>query len=256
MPRRTSYTPSTPCWVDVFVPDTEAAKRFYGDVFGWTATPEAADGYATFQLDGATVAGLGRLSAEMAAAGRPPSWSMYVRVEDVDATVARATEIGATLATPTFDVEGVARLAPIHDPQGAILVLFEPRGFAGAEVVNEPGAWAFDDLQTPDPAAAAPFYEALFGWQIAEPPGAEGAYFSIVHQGRNIGGLMKAQRPIPQPFWTVYIGTTDADATLERVAAAGGTVLMDPTAVPAGRFAVVLDDQGATLCLVEAEFDD
>jgi predicted enzyme related to lactoylglutathione lyase len=256
MPRRTDYAPGTPCWVDVFVPDTDAAERFYGDVFGWTTTSAAADGYATFQLDGATVAGLGRLSPEMAATGRPPSWSMYVRVDDVDASVARATELGATVATPAFDVEGAVRLAALQDPQGAVFLLFEPRGFTGAEVVNEPGAWAFDDLQTADPAAAAPFYEALLGWQITEIAGADGAYFSIAHEGRTIGGLMKVQRPIAQPFWTVYIGTADVDATLERVAAAGGTVLMGATAVPAGRFAVVLDDQGATVCLVEGDFDD
>jgi uncharacterized protein len=256
MPRRADYTPGTPCWVDLFVPDTAAAGRFYGDVFGWTTTPPAADGYATFQLDGATVAGLGRLSPEMAAGGRPPSWTMYVRVADVDASVARATELGATIATPAFTVDGVARLAALHDPQGAVFLLFEPRGFAGAELVNEPGAWVFDDLQTPDPAGAAPFYEALLDWQITAIPEAGGAYFSIAHEGRTIGGLMQAELPIAQPYWTVYLGAADLDATLERVAAAGGTVLVGATAVPAGRFGVALDDQGATLGLIEGAFDD
>jgi predicted enzyme related to lactoylglutathione lyase len=256
MPRRTDYTPGTPCWVDLFAPDTEAAERFYGDVLGWTATEAAADGYATFQLGGATVAGLGRLSPEMAAAGRPPSWSMYVRVDDVDASLARATELGGAPETPSFDVEGVARLASVRDPQGAVLVLFEPRGFAGAEVVNEPGAWVFDDLQTPDPAAAAPFYAELFGWEITEIPETAGAYFSIAHEDRTIGGLMQAPAAIDQAYWTVYVGTADLEATLDRVIAADGLILVGPTPVPSGRFGVVLDGQGATLCLFEGAFDD
>src|ERR671927_1197778 len=32
------YAPGTPCWVELNVPDTDAAARFYGELFGWDAT--------------------------------------------------------------------------------------------------------------------------------------------------------------------------------------------------------------------------
>jgi predicted enzyme related to lactoylglutathione lyase len=256
MPARTAYTPGTPCWVDVFTPDPEAAQRFYGSVFGWTPGASPGPGYRYLLHEGAVVAGSGQLTEEQMQRGMPPSWSMHVRVTEVDASVERALELGASVATEAFTVDGVGRLAVLSDPQGAIFLLWEPRGFAGAEVVNEVGAWAWNDLQTADPAAAAPFYEALFGWTIAEAPGADGAYFTISHEGRSIGGLMRADRPIDHPYWTVYIGTDDVEAALQRIADAGGRPLAGPISVPAGRFAVALDDQGATLCLVESAFDD
>jgi predicted enzyme related to lactoylglutathione lyase len=186
----------------------------------------------------------------------PPSWSMYVRTDDADATVARAIELGATVVVAPFDIPGAGRLGALADPQGGVVLLWEPAEFAGAAVVNEVGAWAWDDLQTTDPEGAAPFYEALFGWATAEVPGSDGVYRSIAHEGRNIGGIMRAQREIAQPYWTVYFGVADVDATLERVAAEGGRVLVEPMAVPSGRFAVALDPQGAVFCLVDGEFDD
>ena len=37
MSERTSYEPGTPSWVDLSTPDPAAAKRFYGELFGWEA---------------------------------------------------------------------------------------------------------------------------------------------------------------------------------------------------------------------------
>jgi predicted enzyme related to lactoylglutathione lyase len=48
----------------------------------------------------------------------------------------------------------------------------------------------------------------------------------------------------------------DVDAALERIVAEGGRMLVEPMAVPSGRFAVALDPQGAVFCLVDGEFDD
>ncbi|MDX6646130.1 MAG: uncharacterized protein QOK40_1857 [Miltoncostaeaceae bacterium] len=250
----TSYDHGVPSWIDIGVPDIAKAADFYGRLFGWEApegSPETG-GYRNAVLNGHPVAGLGpQQNLDM-----PPYWTSYVNVDRADDVAAKVTAAGGATIVAPMDVMEFGRMAIFTDPTGAAFGVWQPGTHKGAEVVNEPGAWAFDDLQTADPAAAAPFYEALLGWQITEIAGADGAYFSIAHEGRTIGGLMKAQRPIAQPFWTVYIGTADVDASLERVAAAGGTVLMGATAVPAGRFAVALDDQGATLCLVEADFDD
>ena len=255
MPSRTDYSPGTPCWVDVFTSDPEASQRFYGAVFGWTPGPSPAEGYRFMLHEGAVVAGIGQRGEEQEQAGVPPAWSMYVRVDTLEATVEQAVALGAQLTVEPFPIEGSGRIAVLQDPQGAAFLLWEPQGFAGAAVVNEPGAWAWNDLQTPDPAAAAPFYSALFGWTIAEAPGSDGVYFSIAHEGRSIGGVMRAAPGMP-PAWTVYVGTDDLDAGLERIAAAGGLLLLGPVDVPVGRFAVAVDDQGAVICLVEGAFDD
>jgi predicted enzyme related to lactoylglutathione lyase len=256
MGRRTTYTPGTPCWVDLTTTDPDDAKRFYGAVFGWTVREAPAINYTFFEHEGATVAGLQALMDEQREQGMPPSWSMYVRTDDADASVARAAELGATVMSEPFEIPGAGRMGVVADPQGGVVLLWEPGEFAGAAVVNEVGAWAWDDLQTTDPEGAAPFYEALFGWASAEVPGSDGIYRSIAHEGRNIGGIMRAQREIAQPYWTVYFGVADVDAALARVVAEGGRKLVEPMAVPSGRFAVALDPQGAVFCLVDGEFDD
>jgi predicted enzyme related to lactoylglutathione lyase len=256
MGRRTTYTPGTPCWVDLTTTDVGAAKRFYGAVLGWTVREAPAIDYTFFEHEGAAVAGLHALMDEQREQGMPPSWSMYVHTDDAEATVARAAELGATVMSAPFAIPGAGRMGVVADPQGGVILLWEPAEFAGAAVVNEIGAWAWDDLQTVDPEGAAPFYEALFGWATAEVPGSDGIYRSIAHEGRTIGGIMRAQREIAQPYWTVYFGVADVDAALERVVAEDGRMLVAPMAVPSGRFAVVLDPQGAVFCLVDGEFDD
>jgi predicted enzyme related to lactoylglutathione lyase len=256
MGRRTTYAPGTPCWVDLTTPDPAAAAAFYGTVFGWTVREVMPGVYSYFERDGATVAGLSPLNDAQRAAGMPPSWSMYVRVADADEAASRARELGGTVAVAPLAIEGAGRMTAVADPQGGVVLLWEPAGFEGAEVVNGVGAWSWDDLQTPDPAAAAPFYEALFGWSAAEAPGSGGVYWILTHEGRTVGGIMRANEGISQPSWTVYVGVEDVDAALERAGSAGGRTLVEPMSVPAGRFAVALDPQGAVFCLVEGEYDD
>jgi uncharacterized protein len=256
MGKRAEYTAGTPCWVDLTTSDVEGAVAFYGALHGWTAREVMEGPYLFFEHEGQVVGGLGLLQDEQRAAGMPPAWAMYVAVPDADAAVARAVSLGGTAVVPPTPIPDHGRLAGVGDPQGGVTMLWEGDPFAGAEVVNEVGAWAWDDLQTPDPDAAAPFYEGMFGWSIAEVPGAGGAYHSISHEGRGIAGLMRATRGIQQPYWTVYVGVDDVDAALVRSTDAGGRTLVEPTAVPSGRFAVGTDPQGAVFCVLESNAYD
>jgi predicted enzyme related to lactoylglutathione lyase len=257
MGRRESYTPGTPCWVDLTTPDVEGAIAFYGALHGWTAREVMPGAYWYFEREGAAVAGLSQLTEEQRGAGMPPAWSMYVSVDDAAEAAEQAVALGGTSAFAPLAIEGAGTMAAVADPQGGVTLLWQAAEFAGAEVVNEPGAWAWDDLQTGDPEGASPFYESLFGWSIADIPGAGGAYRSVSHEGRSIAGIMRATREIQQPYWTVYIGVEDVDAALQRSADAGGQVIVEPMAVPSGRFAVGLDPQGAMFCVLEStQYDD
>ena len=256
MGRRASYTAGTPCWVDLSTTDLEAARGFYGAVLGWTVRDQPGGMYAFFERDGEVVAGLAGLSPEQAAAGMPPAWSMYVRVDDPDASAARAAELGGTVRSPAFDIPEAGRMAVIADPQGAIFLLWKPAPFEGAPVVNAVGAWAWNDVQTPDPASAAEFYRALFGWEIAEVPESGGVYWSIAHEGRRIAGIMQAPPGVEHPFWATYFGVAAMDDALAQVEASGGRRLAGPMQVPAGRFAAVSDPQGAIFSVIEGGYDD
>jgi hypothetical protein len=254
MGRRTSYPPGAFCAVDLVTPDLEGSKEFYGGLLDWTAE-DLQHGYTAFRHDGAFVAGAIELSPEQQVAGAPPAWTTYVRVDDAAVTAARVTELGGSPLGEVFDIPGAGRGVAFADRQGAVLLAWQAAGYEGAELVNENGAWTWNDLQTPDPEATVPFYEALFGWAIAPVEESDGAYWTIAADGRTIGGVMRSAQA-PRPFWTVYFGVDDVDGALERVAAGGGTTLLEPITVPAGRFAMALDPQGAAVCLFEGDFDD
>jgi predicted enzyme related to lactoylglutathione lyase len=50
----------------------------------------------------------------------PPSWGTYITVDDVDATAAKAKELGGTVLVEPQDIPEVGRFCVIKDPQGAV----------------------------------------------------------------------------------------------------------------------------------------
>jgi len=53
----------------------------------------------------------------------PPHWNVYFEVVDLEASLAQADALGATLITPPFDAEDGTRVASLTDPQGALFSL-------------------------------------------------------------------------------------------------------------------------------------
>ena len=246
MGERTRYAPGTFCSVDLGTADAAAAKRFYAGLFGWEAEDVPAP-------PGGTYTGL----FERPADAGPPAWASYVAVEDADATARRAQELGGSVARGPFDIGDVGRMAVLADPQGAHFCLWQPGSYAGASLVNEAGALCWNQLTTPEPRAAAPFYEGLFGWRVEETAGSGGQYFTVYNGEAVNAGAMPTPpgaEGVP-PHWLVYFGHDDLDAAAARIGELGGGVQMGPVEVPAGRFLVAHDPQGAWFGLFEGDFD-
>jgi hypothetical protein len=243
MAERTSYPPGTFSWAELETSDADAAKAFYAEAFGWDYRDDPLPGGGVY-----TVALLaGQPVAALYASDQPPHWNSYVRVASADAAAARAKELGANVVIEPFDVLDVGRMAMIADPAGATLCLWEPRAHIGASVVNVPGALTWNDLITPDPARAAEFYAGLFGWTTLEIPGA--GYSVIQNDGRSNGGIT-SREGVP-PGWIPYFGHADVDALAARIGALAG-----PIPVPAGRFALFADPQGAVFAALTGDYDD
>jgi predicted enzyme related to lactoylglutathione lyase len=250
---RTSYAPGTFSWAELVTSDAVAAKAFYTGIFAWEYRDNPIpDGsvYSTALRDGKDVAAL-------YASDQPPHWNCYVTVESADAAAARAGELGATIAAEAFDVMDVGRMAVIIDPVGASLCLWEPRSHIGATLVNAPGALAWNDLLTPEPGESAGFYGDLFGWTIDEIPGAGGS--RVIRNGeRSNGGIMAIDPRMGSvpPNWLPYFGHEDVERLSEEVVGLGGQVRTGPVKVPAGRFVVLADPQGATFAALTSDAYD
>jgi predicted enzyme related to lactoylglutathione lyase len=246
------YPPGTPMWVDLGSPDVDASIRFYGDIFGWSASepgPPEAGGYRFFEQDGKMVGGLGPLMME----GQPPAWLTYVGVTDADATVTKAREAGAAIHVEPMDVMDVGRMAILADPTGAALGLWQPRRHTGAEIVNQPVSLSWNELNTRDTEAAKPFYEAIFGWEADTQQMGDIEYTTWKLNSNPVGGMVAMADQVPAQVpahWLAYFAVDDCDATVEKAKAAGANLMFGPMDIPAGRFAVLADPHGAVFGVV------
>ena len=253
MGERTSYAPGTFSWAELLTSDADAAKAFYTSVFGWEYRDNpVGEGqvYSTALRDGKDVAAL-------YASEQPPHWNCYVTVESADASAARASELGATIAAEAFDIFDVGRMAVIVDPVGAALCLWEPKSHIGATLVNASGAMTWNDLITPDPEASASFYGDLFGWTTEEIPETNG--YRVIKNGEHENGGMMPLDPrmgATPPNWMPYFGHEDLGRLLEEVGGLGGQVLNGPVGMWEGAIAVLSDPQGAAFAVWTGHYDD
>ncbi len=112
--------PGTPAWFELHTRDYEASVQFYRDVFGWdthTVSDAPQFRYTTLGQGEGQLAGIMDAST-MLADGVPAHWSIYFDVEDGDATLTRATELGGSVIVPAMDTP-YGRLAEVADPTGA-----------------------------------------------------------------------------------------------------------------------------------------
>lgn len=243
------YPEGTFCWVDLGTPSLVGVRAFYRDLLGWSIeeveSPDPGP-YLIARVDGKDVAGL-----HVHAEGTAHGWDSYIAVDDLDATLARVGELGGDVGEEAHDIPGSGRTTAVTDAGGARVCLWQAAGFHGAGLVNETGAWTWNDLATRDPAAAEAFYTQLFGWSFRQ---VAPVYWSI-SKGEDllIGGMrtMDEAPPGTPPNWMPYFVMADLDEGAGRVTELGGAVIVPPREVPAGRFLVAADPAGATCGLLE-----
>jgi uncharacterized protein len=117
--------PGAMTWWEVNTRAFEDCKRFYGQVFGWSAEPLDAPGvnYVTWKLDGKTVGGMLEMTPEWE--GIPSAWMTYFAVTDTDAAAQRAGELGGSVGAPPFDTD-FGRIAVLVDPAGGHFSVVTP----------------------------------------------------------------------------------------------------------------------------------
>ena len=264
MPVFTSHAIGSPSWVDLMSPDVEAAAAFYSAVFGWSVTDQHDDDgnrvYVMFQLDGQNIAGLGGQAPGME--GMPAMWNTYVAVDDVEATVAKATAAGGSVVAPPMQVMEAGHMAVIADPTGAVISLWKAGQHIGADVCNEPNSFSWNELMTRDIDTATAFYASVFGWNIVgQDMGPMGTYH-VVQGGERGGwaGMMEMPAEMPEmvpDHWMVYFAVADVDTTVAAVIANGGSVVQDAMDIPGvGRMATAHDPSGGSFSLMQPASTD
>jgi hypothetical protein len=240
-------TAGTFCWNELAVRDREKAAEFYTSLFGWTSetSEEGPMPYTVFKMGEHPVGGMIEMD-ENWPDDMPSYWGCYISTDDVDATAARATELGGTLYCEPQEAGDEGRFAVVADPTGAVVSVF--KGGDGKNPKGH-GSFCWNELLTNDMDAASAFYTELFGWRAEASHTSEEPYTVFMNGEVWAGGMMKMQWE-GQPAWLGYISVASVDETTAKAAELGATIICEPADIPGiGRFSVFTDAAGAAIAV-------
>jgi predicted enzyme related to lactoylglutathione lyase len=225
------FAPSTPCWVELTTADPARAALFYGELFGWDVNGDH------FLLDGRAVAGLSPSRPD-----RPDGWLTYLAAPDLDGTIDQVRSAYGRQLTRPAERPG-ARSAIVADAGGVMFGLWQPNGFAGAQVRGEPGTMAWSDLLTDDVAAATAFYGSVFGWTLTHEFGS-GEWLSEAHD--SVAGVISGRH---DRRWQPSFQVADCPELADQVGRLGGRVTAGPIEMGLGRYVEIVDPTGAPFAI-------
>ncbi|MGY1772878.1 VOC family protein [Blastococcus sp. SYSU D00813] len=247
--RETAWPAGTPCWVDYGAKDVDAAKEFYGSLFGWSwsgGDPEYG-GYLNAERDGRPAAGMGPLTDD----GDPPGWTVYFATDDAAATAAAIRDAGGTVVVEPMEVGPMGTMVIARDDQGHGFGLWQSGEHTGVRVFNEPGSLTWEEAAVDDLAGAQAFYSRVFGFRFDEFPDM-GGYATFATDERPLGGVGPAEPGLPRG-WSVCFAVASTDEAVAAVEGRGGKVLHPAEDTEFGRFAVVADPWGAAFSVMEVQ---
>jgi uncharacterized protein len=109
-------------WNELSTSDPIAARRFYGEQFGWTSDDFMPMGeHGEYRFIDHHVLRLGAIAGAMN--GQPPHWRFYFTVASVSAAKQTAEAKGGKVVTGPMEVPGGGHIIVGFDPQGAEFAL-------------------------------------------------------------------------------------------------------------------------------------
>jgi uncharacterized protein len=105
-----------PSHIEIGVPDTDRARKFYGELLGWSydATPNGAS------------ADTGGIPAGIHADSQGPDVIVFFAVDDIEAAARRIVELGGEVDEAGEDGETGRYLYACRDDQGVTFGLHQP----------------------------------------------------------------------------------------------------------------------------------
>jgi predicted enzyme related to lactoylglutathione lyase len=241
----TTHTPGSVCTAVLRTESVERSVAFYSALVGWTAQEQpGAPGHRLLTYSGKTVASLQQI------AEASDRWVPHVSVESVERATADALTFGATLVD-TVDFPGLARLATIRDPEGALCGLWQPSPHQGAQLMEEAGSLWWIEILSNNVAGAREFYGRLFGWISVDTSFEPFAAYTVFTRGDvQEGGILPIGRDWGvSPTWNSIFAVADCDAVLERAKTLGGSAMFVHTVPKHGRIGSVRDPGGAVFVI-------
>jgi predicted enzyme related to lactoylglutathione lyase len=216
-------------WWELVGRDLAAAQRQYA-ALGWQQRELGLrQRYPLWTQAGQGRAGWAMLPKEALDAGAVPHWMPCAVSQDLTAVLGRVARLAGQVVVEPCQVPHLGVVATLVDPQGAALTLLQPtarmRRFLLPPASPPPVLWAAD------PAALAPFYAQLLGWQVLSEVGK-----GLLLGGQGVACAELAPRPAgAPPLWLPRWPVRDGENLVNRWQSAGGrcegAVLLDGEAL-------------------------
>lgn len=93
--------------------DPKKAQKFYGDLFGWKINADNPYNYGMVESGGE-----GGIPGGIGGAMGPSAVLVYTRVDDLQAYLDKAVQLGGKIAMPPTEIPGAVTMAIFTDPEG------------------------------------------------------------------------------------------------------------------------------------------
>ncbi|KAA9132678.1 VOC family protein [Marinihelvus fidelis] len=241
-------------WHDLVTDDIDAAKAFYGSLFGWsfrdTQRPEGGP-YTLVVGAGGRILG-GMIEVEDPGNGVDYSrWLGYISVPDVDASAAAVTRLGGAMVVAPREVGSFARAAVARDAQGAVVGFLDSHvGDPQDPPTQHVGDVTWNELLAANDVSASAFYLEAAGYEVTTTWRNGGEYHTLNRGGVARAGIQDRPNDQVSPLWLTHFAVVDPASAASKAASLGGNVVMAPSAkVRDGNLAIITDPTGAVLAL-------
>ncbi|MEU7037492.1 VOC family protein [Streptomyces sp. NPDC046237] len=249
----------TPCWADAMFTDVEGAKTFYGEVLGWTFGESSSEygNYTQAFRDGKAVAAVvppmpGQDGSEQSA------WCLYFASPDAAATAEKIKNSGGTVVMEPMAVGDFGSMCLAQDPAGVVFGIWQPGTHKGFELEGENGSYAWAEVFTRDPAKSDDFLTSVFGYNAKKMVDETMDYkvFDLDGEMPVLGRMKMTPEDFPAEvpsYIQVYFGVDNCDTAVDKAVSLGGQKAFGPMDSPFGRFAAIVDPQGAAFAVIDTK---
>ena len=239
-------------WFELATVDVEKQKAFYGAVFGWKFHPISgtAEQYTLIMNGDHNIAGLfqvkPRKNVKLGAL-----WIGLISVTDPDKAVAAVKKAGGSVHTQATTLAQRGTYALLRDPEGALFGVLKSDSGDPPDGKAVTGDFLWIDLFAKDIQRAATFYQHFAGYDVVNDDKEVKRVF-LRSADKYRAGIVPLPEGANRSGWLPYVKVNNVTATLKKVAAAGGTVMVEPDkSLFNGNLAIFADPQGGIIGIVK-----
>jgi predicted enzyme related to lactoylglutathione lyase len=239
-------------WADLVTDNVPAARKFYGQLFGWTF--QTFGNYTIAANGERPLAGIFQRERPKDQSGHP-RWFGYISVASVQRAERTVTRLGGRVLAPPEKVPKRGEQAVFADPEGALFGVVKSSAGDPEDLLAAPGDWIWIQLLSRDARKAAEFYRGIGRYDVvANTESNRMSDYVLVSEGyarATVRTIANANAEV-RPTWLPFVRVKNVAESVARAKQLGGAVRLEPRpGLFEGKVAVIADPAGADVGLLQ-----